>query len=74
MRTHNETARLAAGDEDYARFKLSKDRIEQWEDGLRLDPGAPNLEWWYFDCPAGRRRQPGDNFLHEGCIPGSPTA
>ncbi len=50
MRTHNETARLAAGDEDYARFKLSKDRIEQWEDGLRLDPGAPNIEWWYFDC------------------------
>ena len=50
MTTHNEPARLAASPEDYARFKLAKRHIEQWEDGLRLDPGAPNIEWWYFDC------------------------
>ena len=50
MTTHNEPARLAASPEDYARFKLAKGHIEPWEDGLRLDPAAPNIEWWYFDC------------------------
>ncbi len=50
MTTHNEPAHLAANPEDYARFKLTKRHIEQWEDGIRLDPGAPNIEWWYFDC------------------------
>src|SRR5512136_2654970 len=49
MTTHNELARLADRPEDYARFKLAVRHIEQWEDGLRLDPGAPNIEWWYFD-------------------------
>ncbi len=50
MTTHTEPARLAASPEDYARFKLAKRHIEPWEDGLRLDPDAPNIEWWYFDC------------------------
>ena len=43
MHTHNEPARLAAGPEDYARFKLTKGRIEQWEDGVRLDPAHRTL-------------------------------
>ena len=47
---HPEPLRLAASPEDYARFKVAKGRIEQWEDGMRLDPGAPNVEWWYFDA------------------------
>lgn len=45
----HEPARLAAGPEDYARFGLKQGSIEPWEDGLRLDTGAPNVEWWYFD-------------------------
>jgi hypothetical protein len=40
---------LAAGPEDYARFRVAKGRIEPWEDGIRLDTAAPNIEWWYFD-------------------------
>jgi hypothetical protein len=49
MTTHNKPARLADRPEDYARFKITKGHIEPWEDGLRLDTGAPNIEWWYFD-------------------------
>jgi hypothetical protein len=49
MGSHVDPVRLAAGPEDYARFGLKKGEIEPWEDGLRLDPGAPNIEWWYFD-------------------------
>ena len=49
MGDHVDPVRLAAGPEDYARFGLKKGEIEPWEDGLRLDPGAPNIEWWYFD-------------------------
>ncbi len=50
VQTHVEPARLAASPEDYARFGLTKGHLEPWEDGLRLDPGAPNIEWWYFDA------------------------
>ncbi len=46
---HAEPAFLAARPEDYARFKLTEGRVEPWEDGLRLDTAAPNIEWWYFD-------------------------
>ena len=46
---HLEPARLAASPEDYARFRIAKGCIEQWEDGIRLDPAEPNIEWWYFD-------------------------
>lgn len=41
--------RLASSPDDYKRFGLAKDRVEQWEDGVRLDPADPNIEWWYFD-------------------------
>ncbi|NJD58059.1 MAG: hydroxyneurosporene dehydrogenase, partial [Anaerolineae bacterium] len=51
MPTHTqpEQARLAANPEDYERFKIVKHQIQPWEDGLRLDTAAPNIEWWYFD-------------------------
>ena len=44
-----EPARLAASPEDYQRLNLEKGRIAQWEDGQRVDAGAPFIEWWYFD-------------------------
>ncbi|MCX6071555.1 MAG: hydroxyneurosporene dehydrogenase, partial [Chloroflexi bacterium] len=50
MHSHDEPAYLASSDEDYERFKITRGRVEQREDGLRLDTGAPNIEWWYFDC------------------------
>jgi hypothetical protein len=40
---------MADRPEDCARFALTEGRIEPWEDGLRLDTAAPNIEWWYFD-------------------------
>jgi hypothetical protein len=45
----HEPARLAGRPEDYARFKIAKGHIEQWEDSIRLNPAEPNIEWWYFD-------------------------
>jgi hypothetical protein len=48
-RIAGEPARLADSPADYARFGLVAGRIDPWEDGLRLDTGAPNIEWWYFD-------------------------
>ena len=50
MAAHSEPVRLAASAADYTRFNLAKDQVEPWEDGLRLDTAAPNIEWWYFDC------------------------
>lgn len=50
MAAHSEPVRLAASAADYARFSLAKGQVEPWEDGLRLDTAAPNIEWWYFDC------------------------
>jgi hypothetical protein len=49
MHPHPEPARLAAEPADYSRFHLLEGRIDPREDGLRLDTGAPNIEWWYFD-------------------------
>jgi hypothetical protein len=49
VHTHTEPARLAHKPEDYARFNLERRHIQQWEDGIRLDPAAPGIEWWYFD-------------------------
>ena len=46
---HPEPARLAASPEDYERFKLEKRHIQPWEDGIRLDPAVPGIEWWYSD-------------------------
>ena len=43
-----EPARLAASPQDYERLKLEKRQIQPWEDGQRVEPGAPYLEWWYF--------------------------
>jgi hypothetical protein len=48
--THSEPARLADRPEDYARLDLDRRHIQQWEDGIRVDTGAPNLEWWYLDA------------------------
>ena len=42
MHTQSEPARLADKPEDYARFKLERRHIQQWEDGLRIDTAAPN--------------------------------
>ena len=50
MAAHSEPVWLAASAADYARFNLAKGGVEPWEDGLRLDTAAPNIEWWYFDC------------------------
>jgi len=47
--THTEPVLLAASPDDYKRFGLTKGHIEPREDGLRLDPSQPNIEWWYFD-------------------------
>jgi hypothetical protein len=47
--TRSEPVLLAARPQDYERFGLQKDHVEPWEDGLRLDPDQPNIEWWYFD-------------------------
>ena len=51
MRGHTdvEPVLLAASPDDYKRLGLVKGRVEPWEDGLRLDPERPNIEWWYFD-------------------------
>jgi len=46
---HPEPCRLADKPEDYAHFNLERRQIQQWEDGIRVDTGAPNLEWWYCD-------------------------
>ncbi len=47
--TGTKPARLATHPADYSRFKIQQGSIEQWEDGIRLDPAKPNIEWWYFD-------------------------
>ena len=36
MHTHSEPVRLASSPDDYARFKVAKGHIEQWEDGMGL--------------------------------------
>ncbi len=48
MTTH--PARQADRPEDYARLKLERRLIKPWEDGIRIDTAAPNLEWWYIDA------------------------
>jgi len=50
MSTKSEPARLPDRPEDYAHFNLEKGRVQPWEDGMRIDTGAPNLEWWYCDA------------------------
>ena len=36
MHTHSEPFRLASSPDDYARFKVAKGHIEQWEAGMGL--------------------------------------
>ena len=43
-------ARQADRPEDYARLDLERRLIKPWEDGIRIDTAAPNLEWWYIDA------------------------
>ncbi len=50
MTTHHEPARQGDKPEDYAHFNLEGRRVQQWEDGIRIDTDAPNLEWWYCDA------------------------
>jgi hypothetical protein len=64
--THTEPARLAASTDDYARFKLAGRHIEQWEDGIRLDPSEPNIEWWYFDSRLDDGAKLAVTFCHGG--------
>ena len=72
VHTHIEPARLAASPEDYARFGLTKGHVEPWEDGLRLDPGAPNIEWWYSTRCWTMVRYPGGYLRFTGPVtPGS---
>ena len=44
MSAQSEPCRLADKPEDYAHFNLERRHIQQWEDGIRVDTGAPNLE------------------------------
>ena len=48
MTTH--PARQADRPEDYARLNLERRLIKPWEDSIRIDTAAPNLEWWYIDA------------------------
>ena len=43
-------ATLGTTDEHYRRLGLSRQHIEQWEDGMRTDGGKGTYEWWYFDA------------------------
>ena len=42
-------ARLMNTPEDYQKLGVAPDRIEMWEDGIRITPDRMNWEWWYFD-------------------------
>jgi len=34
----------------FDRLGLDPTTVAPWEDGLRTDPSARGLEWWYYDC------------------------
>lgn len=36
--------------EDYQRLGVNPERIEKWEDGIRIKGAEGEWEWWYFDC------------------------
>jgi hypothetical protein len=40
---------LQISDDAYRKLKISKERIEPWEDGMRTDGSKGTYEWWYFD-------------------------
>ena len=50
MTPHPEPARQADRPEDYERLHLEGRHVQPWEDGIRIDTSAPNLEWWYCDA------------------------
>ena len=43
-------ARLMNRPADYEKLGINPDRIETWEDGIRITPDRMNWEWWYFDA------------------------
>ncbi|GBG94749.1 hypothetical protein LFYK43_12080 [Ligilactobacillus salitolerans] len=43
-------ARLGDTDADFEKYHTKKNEVEQWEDGMRIDPAGENYEWWYFDA------------------------
>ena len=51
MINENETlpVSLLQSDADYKKLGLSKEKVEEWEDGLRTNPDTSEFEWWYFD-------------------------
>lgn len=44
------TARLMNRPDDYKKLGVNPDKIEAWEDGIRIAPDRMNWEWWYFDA------------------------
>jgi hypothetical protein len=44
------SVRLADDDADYARLKIDRKAVAQWEDGQRESTGSGHYEWWYFDA------------------------
>ena len=36
-------------DAHYQKLGLTRNKIEQWEDGMRTDGSRGTYEWWYFD-------------------------
>jgi|SRR5581483_7569191 len=45
-----ETARLAHTPKDYERFKLGREQVAPWEDGMRTNGDKGSYEWWYTDA------------------------
>jgi len=44
------SVRRADDDADYARLKIDRKAIAQWEDGQRETTERGHFEWWYFDA------------------------
>lgn len=40
---------MAGSQEEYAKLKLSGEKVEPWEDGIRTNGAKGSYEWWYFD-------------------------
>jgi hypothetical protein len=59
------TVRLMDAPADYARFGVSPDHVEPWEDQRRDNDRAGVWEWWYFDALTGRRHCGGDPVLYQ---------
>lgn len=44
------SVRRADDDADYARLRIDRKAIAQWEDGQRESTDRGHFEWWYFDA------------------------